>query len=163
MTHLAAEIRVDALAVLEWLLEVAQEDVVSCPGGWVKTLKSFMSMMGWASSSGSSKWSSASKASFGKAGKTFPRQLLVLAQFLKAGLVDSEDIREVKIGGTFPLVDVERHMIPMRMKKERCILTGRIDKESFRSSSSQLWRWEWRMRRKRVGKLDELLRSWPRS
>jgi pre-rRNA-processing protein IPI1 len=114
MTQLAAEIRVDALAVLEWLLEVAQEDVVSCPGGWVKTLKSFMSMMGWASSSGSSKWSSASKASFGKAGKTFPRQLLVLAQFLKAGLVESEDIREVKIGGTFPLVDVERHMIPMR-------------------------------------------------
>jgi pre-rRNA-processing protein IPI1 len=115
MTHLAAEIRVDALAVLEWLLEVAKEDVVSCPGGWVKTLKSFMSMMGWASSSGSSKWSSASKASFGKAGKAFPRQLLVLSQFLKAGLVESEDVREVKIGdGLFPLVDVERHMIPTR-------------------------------------------------
>jgi pre-rRNA-processing protein IPI1 len=114
MTHLAAEIRVDALAILEWLLEVAKEDVVSCPGGWVKTLKSFMSMMGWASSSGSSKWTSASKASFGKAGKAFPRQLLILAQFLKAGLVESEEIREVKIGGMFPLVDVEKHMIPTR-------------------------------------------------
>ncbi|KAE9379995.1 hypothetical protein N431DRAFT_325150 [Stipitochalara longipes BDJ] len=114
MTHLAAEIRVDALAILEWLLEVAKEDVVSCPGGWVKTMKSFMSMMGWASSSGSSKWTSASKASFGKAGKAFPRQLLILAQFLKAGLVESEEVREVKSGGMFPLVDVEKHMIPTR-------------------------------------------------
>jgi len=115
MTHLAAEIRVDALAVLEWLLEVAKEDIVSCPGGWVKTLKSFMSMMGWAVTSGSSKWTTASKASFGKAGKAFPRQLLVLAQFLKAGLVESEAEAAVSVGaGSFPLVDVERHMIPTR-------------------------------------------------
>jgi pre-rRNA-processing protein IPI1 len=64
MTHLAAEIRVDALAVLEWLLEVAKEDTVTCPGGWVKTLKSFMSMMGWATSHESSKWTSASKVCF---------------------------------------------------------------------------------------------------
>jgi pre-rRNA-processing protein IPI1 len=39
MTHLAAEIRNDALATLEWLLESADEAVVACPGGWVKTLK----------------------------------------------------------------------------------------------------------------------------
>lgn len=115
MTHLAAEIRVDALAVLEWLLEVAKEDVVSCPGGWVKTLKSFMSMMGWAVTNGSSKWTSASKASFGKAGKAFPRQLLVLAQFIKAGLVESEAEPDANVSvSPFPLIDVERHMIPTR-------------------------------------------------
>jgi len=115
MTHLAAEIRTDALAVLEWLLEVAKEDVVTCPGGWVKTMKSFMSLMGWASSSGSTKWTSASKASFGKAGKTFPRQLLVLAQFLRAGLVEPEAVSGVPgSGGLFPLWDVEKHMIPTR-------------------------------------------------
>jgi pre-rRNA-processing protein IPI1 len=115
MTHLAAEIRIDALAVLEWLLEVAKEDIVSCPGGWVKTLKSFMSMMGWAVSGGSSKWTSASKASFGKAGKAFPRQLLVLSQFLKAGLVESEALAVVSVGsGMFPLYDVGRNMIPTR-------------------------------------------------
>ncbi|TVY83142.1 Pre-rRNA-processing protein ipi1 [Lachnellula suecica] len=115
MTHLAAEIRVDALAVLEWLLEVAKEDIVTCPGGWVKTLKSFMSMMGWAVTSGSSKWTSASKASFGKAGKSFPRQMLVLSQFLKAGLVESEAEASVTANaGLYPLVDVERHMIPTR-------------------------------------------------
>ncbi|TVY45026.1 Pre-rRNA-processing protein [Lachnellula subtilissima] len=115
MTHLAAEIRVDALAILEWLLEVAKEDIVICPGGWVKTLKSFMTMMGWATTSGTSKWTSASKASFGKAGKAFPRQLLVLAQFLKAGLVESG--AEASLGlsvSSFPLVDVEKHMIPTR-------------------------------------------------
>lgn len=115
MTHLAAEIRVDALAILEWLLEVAKDDVVTCPGGWVKTLKTFMSMMGWAVSSSSSKWTSASKVSFGKAGKAFPRQLLVLAQFLRAGLVESETQPTVSTNSAlFPLCDVERHMIPQR-------------------------------------------------
>jgi pre-rRNA-processing protein IPI1 len=114
MTHLAAEIRTDALAVLEWLLEVAQEDVVTCPGGWVKTLNCFMSMMGWAVSSGSTKWTSASKASFGKVGKTFPRQLLVLAQFLRAGLVGSETEALSAGGRSFPLYNVAMHMIPTR-------------------------------------------------
>lgn len=115
MTHLAAEIRVDALAVLEWLLEVAQESVVTCPGGWVKTLKSFMSMMGWATSSTTSKWTSASKASFGKAGKALPRQLVVLSQFLRAGLVEpSNEGPETANKSTFPLWDVEKHMIPTR-------------------------------------------------
>jgi pre-rRNA-processing protein IPI1 len=114
MTHLAADIRTDALAVLEWLLEVAQDDIITCPGGWVKTLNCFMSMMGWAVSSGSTKWTSASKASFGKAGKSLPRQLLVLAQFLRAGLVESEAESLPVGGGMFPLWDVGRHMIPRR-------------------------------------------------
>ncbi|KAH8684294.1 Rix1 complex component [Tricladium varicosporioides] len=115
MTHLAAEIRVDALAVLEWLLEVAKEDVVTCPGGWVKTLKSFMSMMGWAVSSGSTKWTSASKASFGKAGKAFPRQVLVLSQFLKIGLVELGAQQPITTASKlFPLCDIEKHMIPTR-------------------------------------------------
>ncbi|CAG8978107.1 hypothetical protein HYALB_00000780 [Hymenoscyphus albidus] len=115
MTHLSAPIRVDALALLEWLLEVAQEDIVTCPGGWVKTLKSFMSMMGWASSSGSTKWTSASRASFGKAGKAFPRQIIMLAKFLQAGLVEesSESLTSTS-NGLFPLCDVEVHMIPAR-------------------------------------------------
>ena len=114
MTHLAADIRTDALAMLEWLLELSQEDVITCPGGWVKTLNCFMSMMGWAVSSGSTKWTSASKASFGKAGKSLPRQLLVLAQFLRAGLVESEAETVLVGGGMFPLSDTERLMIPTR-------------------------------------------------
>ncbi|KAJ8067401.1 hypothetical protein OCU04_004752 [Sclerotinia nivalis] len=122
MTHLATEIRVDALAVLEWLLQVAGDDVVSCPGGWVKTLKSFMSMIGWTTSSATSKWSSASRVSFGisrasfeKSGKTLPRQLLVLSQFLKAGLIEPDIAAQPTTSSNhFPLFDVERHMIPSR-------------------------------------------------
>ncbi|KUJ23433.1 uncharacterized protein LY89DRAFT_680188 [Mollisia scopiformis] len=113
MTHLAAEIRSDALAVLEWLLEVADDDVVACPGGWVKTLKSFMSMMGWAVSNTTSKWTAASKASFGKSGKSFPKQLLVLAQFLKAGLVEVQDDFSVKaVRTSWPMANSQNFMIP---------------------------------------------------
>lgn len=114
MTHLAAEIRTDALAMLEWLVVVARDDIVTCPGGWVKTLNCFMSMMGWAASSGSTKWTSTSKASFGKTGKSLPRQLLVLAQFVRAGLVESEVDSGPVAGAMFPMRDVERHMIPTR-------------------------------------------------
>lgn len=112
MTHLAAEIRNDALATLEWLLESADEAVVACPGGWVKTLKAFMSMMGWAVSSGTTKWTSAAKASFGKGGKAFPRQLVVLSHFLRVGLVRSTADDPFQRGRYFPLWDVETHMIP---------------------------------------------------
>ena len=113
MTHLAVEIRIDALAVLEWLLEVAKEDAITCPGGWFKTLKSFMSMMGWATIKDSSKWTSASQASFGKGGKEFARQLLVFAQFLKAGLAKENVVAEnFDRRKMFPLWDVHLHMIP---------------------------------------------------
>lgn len=111
MTHLAAEIRADALSMLEWLLEVVNDDVVTCPGGWVKTLKSFMSMMGWAVASTASKWTAASKASFGKSGKSFPRQLLVLAQFLKVGLVEAQEDFAVKSIG---MESYQNFMIPTR-------------------------------------------------
>lgn len=118
MTHLAAEIRLDALSVLEWLIEVAQEEVVACPGGWMKTLKSFVSMLGWASVSGTNKWTATSRASFnsGKATKTFPRQLLVLSQFLKVGLIpaDTDGIALISRGANFPVWDMDCHMIPSR-------------------------------------------------
>lgn len=118
MTHLAAEIRLDALSVLEWLLDVAQEDVVVCPGGWMKTLKAFVSMLGWASVSGTNKWTATSRASFnsGKATKTFPRQLLVLSQFLKMGLVpaSTDGIALISRGANFPTWDMDCHMIPSR-------------------------------------------------
>ncbi|KFX99950.1 hypothetical protein V497_05329 [Pseudogymnoascus sp. VKM F-4516 (FW-969)] len=111
MTHLAVEIRNDALSVLEWLVETAPEAVVSCPGGWVKTLKAFMSMMGWATSVGSTKWSAAAKVTFGKGGKSFPRQITVLAQFLKAGLSRMDTEESFQRGSCFPLWDADIHVI----------------------------------------------------
>ncbi|KAL5353293.1 rRNA processing protein [Pseudogymnoascus australis] len=111
MTHLAVEIRNDALSVLEWLVEIAPEYVVSCPGGWFKTLDSFMRMMGWAESVGSSKWSAAAKVTFGKGGKSFPRQITVLAQFLNAGLARIATEEPFQRGSCFPLWDADIHVI----------------------------------------------------
>ncbi|PBP28336.1 pre-rRNA-processing protein IPI1 [Diplocarpon rosae] len=60
-----------------------------CPGGWVKTLNSFMSMLGWAPDKSASKWSSESRASLSnKSNRSFARQVAVLAKFLEAGLHD---------------------------------------------------------------------------
>lgn len=111
MTHLAAEIRNDAILTLEWLLEDGGEAVVSCPGGWVKTMKAFMSMMGWAISSGTTKWTSAAKTSLVNRGEAFPKQLIVLTRFLKAGLGRTIIETVSQKGKYFPLWDVELHKI----------------------------------------------------
>ncbi|KAK3335725.1 Rix1 complex component [Cercophora scortea] len=94
MTHLSTDVRSDTLNVMEWLLEVAGDDVVSCPGGWLKTLNSFSCMLGWNPSVGSvlvSKgWTSASKTTTigmgSKNGREVQaRQIEVLAKFLQVG------------------------------------------------------------------------------
>lgn len=91
MTHLSNDIRSDTLNALEWLLEVAGDETVSCPGGWLKTLNSFSSMLGWNPSVGSAMsskgWTSASKATLGtkKGPEAQARQIQVLAKFLQTG------------------------------------------------------------------------------
>ncbi|KAI0476140.1 Rix1 complex component [Xylariaceae sp. FL0804] len=92
MTHISQEIKDDGLNYLEWLLDMAGEDVVASPGCWVKPLKDFMSVLGWsiratptiATKGG---WTSAPRTTFGakKYGQSFPRQMLVLSKFLAAG------------------------------------------------------------------------------
>ncbi|KAI0996556.1 hypothetical protein K3495_g11627 [Podosphaera aphanis] len=122
ITHLALEIRIHALETLEWLLEVAGDEVVSCPGGWVKTLKCLMSIMGWNLVLTTGKWTSTSKVTLGKAGKAFPRQLLVFAHFLKVGLIESDDLLAIAAQRksddlarnmrNFPVLDAHLNMIP---------------------------------------------------
>jgi pre-rRNA-processing protein IPI1 len=91
MTHLSNDIRTDTLSILEWLLEVAGDETVSCPGGWLKTLNSFSSMLGWNPSVGSALtskgWTSASKTTLGtkKGPEAQARQIQVLAKFLQTG------------------------------------------------------------------------------
>ena len=94
MTHLASEIRTDALNLMEWLLDAAGDEVVSCPGGWLKTLNSFSSMLGWNPNVGaaisSQGWTSASKTTLGGAAKkgaaeVQARQIQVLTRFLATG------------------------------------------------------------------------------
>ncbi|EFW99370.1 rRNA processing protein [Grosmannia clavigera kw1407] len=111
ITNLSSAVRDDALSTLEWLLEVAGEDLVSSPGGWLKTLNGFGAMMGWVAppppgSAGAggvgSGWSSAPKSSFAAiatksgsssggrrlatGGQAYARQIAALAKFLEIGL-----------------------------------------------------------------------------
>ncbi|KAK4674355.1 rRNA processing protein [Podospora pseudopauciseta] len=91
MTHLSPDIRTDTLDVLDWLLDVAGDEVVSCSGGWLKTINSFSSMLGWNPSVGSAMtskgWTTASKATLGtkKGPEAQARQIQALARFLEVG------------------------------------------------------------------------------
>lgn len=91
MTHLSEEIRSDTLGVVEWLLEAAGPEAVSCPGGWMKTLNSFSSMLGWnpvvGSAASSKGWTSSTKTALvAKRGpQAQARQIQVLARFLEVG------------------------------------------------------------------------------
>lgn len=119
MTHLAADIRVSAVEILTWLVDVAGVEVVSCAGGWIKTMNCFLSILGWHTEE-SAKWS-ANRASFGKSGsqgKPMIKILSALAEFLNAGIgrpvedigVDSDETADDS--GYFPLCHTAQHMIP---------------------------------------------------
>lgn len=93
MTHLSGEVSLGSLAVLDWLLEFAADEIVSCPGGWVMTLNSFCAMMGW-SKTGNSGWTSAPKIGVRtKDSGSHAQQLSTLSRFLQAGLKAEDTIR----------------------------------------------------------------------
>ncbi|KAE8348533.1 Pre-rRNA-processing protein ipi1 [Aspergillus coremiiformis] len=114
MTHLAADIRVSAVETLSWLVAVAGSAVVSCAGGWIKTLNCFLSVLGWHTEE-SAKWS-ANRASFGKSGsKGAPmmKVVTVLAEFLAAGVgAPREDLETGDSIDPFPLGPTRVHMVP---------------------------------------------------
>lgn len=126
MTHLAADIRVSSVEILSWLLSAAGNEVVSCAGGWIKTMNCFLSLLGWHSEE-STKWSS-NRASFGKAGsegKPMVKALLAFSEFLRAGIgqeeedgTDSESEGNVNppatVGWSFPLCQTSQHMLPSK-------------------------------------------------
>lgn len=124
MTHLAADIRLSAVELLTWLVDVAGAEVVSSAGGWIKTMNCFFSVLGWHTEE-SAKWS-ANRASFGKSGsqgKPMIRVLQALAEFLDAGIgapdedttihVDEEASADGGVGNwKFPLCQTAQHMVP---------------------------------------------------
>jgi pre-rRNA-processing protein IPI1 len=113
MTHLASEIRIFGLDVLDWLLGVAGDEVVSCSGGWVKMLKCFLSLLSWQSEA-TSKWS-ASK-SFGRSdSKIQVRQMTTLTAFLRTGLFHVQaSASVVSSDRAFPLWQIEHHILSER-------------------------------------------------
>jgi pre-rRNA-processing protein IPI1 len=120
MTHLAADIRLSSIDILSWLLETAGQDVVSCSGGWVKTISCFCSVLGWHADD-TAKWSS-NRPSFGKAGtegKPMVKTLQCLADFLRTGMGDPTDSAAQEFVGSeagwrFPLWDTQQHLIPKK-------------------------------------------------
>ena len=116
MTHLAADIRTSTMDILAWALSVAGDELVSCAGGWVKTLKCFLAMLNWSNDNKAPSWSS-SKASFGKAGsegKAFVKSLTVLGSLLQAGLAEGSSQAIIHHGWPFPLSHTYNHVLPSR-------------------------------------------------
>lgn len=118
MTHLAADIRMSSIELIAWLVSVLGDEVVSCAGGWIKTLNCFLAVLGWHTDE-SSKWS-ANRASFAKSGtdgKPVAKTLVALAEFLKVGIApDADDSQDISITtiSAFPLCDTEYHVAPSR-------------------------------------------------
>lgn len=95
MTHLSADISNDSLGVMDWLLEVAKDDLVTCPGGWVKTLNSFCALMGWQISTSKLGWSSGHRSGLKAQDAAIQaRQITTLSKFLEAGLRPEPKIPE---------------------------------------------------------------------
>lgn len=139
MTHLAQDIGSSALDILQWALEVGGEELVACPGGWMKTVKCLLVMLGWRNistaaatttetphrSSGSRNihagWSSNSNKSavFGQAtskeGKILVKCVDTLSALLLAGLGPDDNSKEEEreVWG-FPLSHTAQHMLPQR-------------------------------------------------
>ncbi|KAF4124652.1 pre-rRNA-processing protein IPI1 [Geosmithia morbida] len=94
MTHLSADVSNDAIGFLDWLLAAAGEDLVSCPGGWVKTLNTFCAILGWAVSAGKDGWSSGGRSmgsNRSKASSAQARTIDSLTTFLRAGFLVEEE------------------------------------------------------------------------
>jgi pre-rRNA-processing protein IPI1 len=119
MTHLAADIRLSAVDVLSWLLEDSSSEVVSCAGGWYKTLNCFLTILGW-STQDALKWSS-NRASFGKSGsegRPMARTLQALAEFVHAGIgqqsADAVKTGDATLHRNFPMWYSGQHQMPQK-------------------------------------------------
>ncbi|KAH8597953.1 Rix1 complex component [Bisporella sp. PMI_857] len=114
MTHLASSIRSDALNSLDLLLSTAADAAISCPGGWVKTLNCFMTMLSWSSlnTTKPSSWSTTSRSAISSSPAAFPKQLTLLKKFLAAGLLDPPDNTPAEPYRGFGFLRIEnRHLM----------------------------------------------------
>ena len=120
MTHLAVDINSSAMDVLSWAIDRASQELVSCSGGWFKTLKVFLAVFGWSNEERISSWST-SNTSLGNVGsesKALTKNLNTLAAFLRAGLVEFPKEEEPdEWANPFPLWHTSAFMLP---KKSNC-------------------------------------------
>ncbi len=110
MTHLSRDVRLTSVELLSWLVGVAGTELVSCAGGWYRTLECFTIMLAWTPSE-MGKWK-ASNQSLGE-NKSAARVVTALAEFLEAGLLDTSSKEKANlIADTFPLWQTHHHQIP---------------------------------------------------
>ncbi|KAF2092491.1 Pre-rRNA-processing protein ipi1 [Rhizodiscina lignyota] len=130
MTHMAADIRSSGLDVLNWLLSTAGEDVVSSAGGYVRTLKCFISVLAWNIEKGSHPsvkqatqsaggWSSTALSKPATDPKLPGKTLQSFALFISAALSPPDrDAFEKRLAvdaqAWFPLTQTAQHMIATR-------------------------------------------------
>ena len=117
MTHLALDIRRSSLESFDWAVATCGKELVECPGGWLKTLKTFLVMLGWAATSDSSSSWSSIKASSLTGDKMAAKSLASLASFLELGLVEEQASREHELAlrqAYFPLHQTWMHTIPKK-------------------------------------------------
>ena len=115
LTHLAADIRSTALEMLEWALQIGGVELVSCPGGWIKTLKTVLMVLAWTEDGKISSWTS-SRALVARSGdKALPKTLTMLGSLLRVGMV-APPPPEAPVPKQiwFPLWHVDCHMVPKR-------------------------------------------------
>lgn len=112
MTHLSQDVRKTALDILQYLLENAGKDLVSCAGGWTKTLECCATLLSWKNLSPAETWT-ASKTSFRTDTKLIARIMQVADQLLSAGLLedDSSDQGTNEALDCFPLLHFQHHAI----------------------------------------------------
>jgi pre-rRNA-processing protein IPI1 len=96
ITHLSLKIQLTGLEVLEWLLNVADSNVVSAPGGWLRTINVLLVALEWKGLSGTKSDSGWRKSTVNSRttgtdddGKLKMRLLNVFALLLEKGLQDT--------------------------------------------------------------------------
>ena len=125
MAHLSTDIRISSLDVLDWLLESNGEAVVSCAGGWVKTLRTFQNLLSWQdisktnTTNGSNKWSTSKPAMSSGGNKLLVHQLTTLSRLLTTGMtkrsLDQErETAALRAAHSFPLWHADAHTLPKR-------------------------------------------------
>ncbi|KAK3673124.1 rRNA processing protein [Recurvomyces mirabilis] len=123
MAHLSNDIKLFALDILDWSIGTNADTVMSCPGGWIKMLRTFQNLLAWQGDTINGvvthgKWS-ATKSTSSKLGsnKLLVHQLNTLASFLTAAMTPppSDPFAEAKRAAQiFPLLETQAHLLPAK-------------------------------------------------
>ena len=116
MMHMAADIRSTSIDVLDWLVSIAGQEVVSSAGGWYQTLDRLIGILGWRKTTDTGNWTQ-SQISIAKPGadsKLRTKQMNTMVAFLETGFREPNEQGQSPgqvAARLFPLCDTDRHSI----------------------------------------------------